>query len=129
MSETLMALGDYRFSIDTAAYHLVKRQQSYRWHSQARLQRSPAQQFVGEGEHCLTLEGVIYPHYQGGYKQIERMREQATKGKPLLLVDGLGFVWGQWVIIRLEEEQSYLLPNGMPRKQTFSLELVEYGRD
>jgi len=43
MNETMMALGDYRFSVDTAAYQELKRSQAYRWQPQERLLRRPAQ--------------------------------------------------------------------------------------
>jgi len=67
------------------------------------------------------LGGVVYPHYRGGFDQLSQLREQAKLGEPLLLVDGLGFVWGQWVITRLEETQFYLQSNGQPLKQIFQL--------
>ena len=50
MRETMMALGSYRFSIDSAAYQELKHSQAYRWQAQERLQRRPAMQFVGAGE-------------------------------------------------------------------------------
>jgi phage protein U len=78
MNETLLALGTYRFSIDTAAYQTLKRRQSYRWQSQERLLRSPAQQFVGLGDDTITLAGVIYPHYRGGLGQLNDL--PATRG-------------------------------------------------
>ena len=129
MSRTMMALGDYRFSIDTAAYDTLKRQQSYRWQAQPRLQRHPALQFMGLGKETLDLQGVIYPDIGGDLGQLDSMRAQANKGEPLLLVDGLGFVWGQWIISHITEEQSLPLSNGQPRKQTFLLQLEYYGVD
>jgi phage protein U len=47
----------------------------------------------------------------------------------LLLVDGLGFVWGQWVITQIDEGQSFFQGNGQPLKQSFQLKLVNYGAD
>jgi len=79
MSEIMMALGSYRFSIDSAAY-------------QERLQRRPALQFVEAGEESIELSGLIYPHFKGGLEQPDTMRAEASKEQPLLLVDGLGFV-------------------------------------
>lgn len=124
-----MALGDYRFCIDNAVYQELKRNQSYRWQGQARLLKEPAQQFIGLGEETLEFSGVIYPHYRGGFKQLEKLRAQAGKGKPLLLVDGLGFVWGLWVVTQLEEIQSNFMPAGQALKQTFRLALTHYGED
>jgi phage protein U len=129
MNETLLTLGTYRFSIDTAAYQTLKRHQSYRWQSQERLLRRPAQQFVGLGDDTITLAGVIYPHYRGGLGQLNNLRKQAESGEPLLLVDGLGFVWGQWVIVSIDETQSHLQSYGMPLKQAFQLQLKYYGDD
>ena len=129
MSETMMALGSYRFSIDSAAYQELKHSQAYRWQAQERLQRRPAMQFVGAGEESIELSGVIYPHFKGGLEQLDTMRAEASKGQPLLLVDGLGFVWGQWVITQIDEGQSFFQGNGQPLKQSFQLKLVNYGAD
>lgn len=129
MSETMMALGTYRFSIDSAAYQELKHSQAYRWQAQERLQRRPAMQFLGAGEESIELTGVIYPHFKGGLEQLDTMRTDANKGQPLLLVDGLGFVWGQWVITQIDEGQSFFQGNGQPLKQSFQLKLVNYGAD
>lgn len=129
MSETMMALGTYRFSIDSAAYQELKHSQAYRWQAQERLQRRPAMQFLGAGEESIELSGVIYPHFKGGLEQLDTMRTEANKGQPLLLVDGLGFVWGQWVITQINEGQSFFQGNGQPLKQSFQLKLVNYGAD
>jgi phage protein U len=129
MSETMMALGSYRFSIDSAAYQELKHSQAYRWQTQERLQRRPAMQFVGAGEESIELSGLIYPHFKGGLEQLDTMRAEASKGQPLLLVDGLGFVWGQWVITQIDEGQSFFQGNGQPLKQSFQLKLVNYGAD
>lgn len=129
MSETMMALGGYRFSLTTAAYQELRRSNAYRWQAQERLQRLPAQQFIGLGNETLDIKGSIYPHYQGGIKQLDMMRVQAGKGEPLLLVDGLGFIWGRWVVLQVNETQSVMLTNGQPRKQEFQLRLSRYGED
>ena len=129
MSETMMALGSYRFSVDSAAYQELKHSQAYRWQAQERLQRRPAMQFLGAGEESIELSGVIYPHFKGGLEQLDTMRAEANKGQPLLLVDGLGFVWGQWVITQIDEGQSFFQGNGQSLKQSFQLKLVNYGAD
>ena len=129
MSETMMALGGYRFSLTSAAYQELRKSNTYRWQAQERLQRLPAQQFVGPGSETLDLKGIIYPHYRGGTKQLDLMRTQAGLGEPLLLVDGLGFIWGQWVILQVDETQTVMLTNGLPRKAEFQLRLTRYAED
>ena len=125
----MMALGDYRFCLDTSVYQELKHSQSYRWQGQARLLRGLAQQFIGLGDETLAFSGVIYPHYRGGVKQLEKLCAQAGQGEPLLLVDGLGFVWGLWVVTNIEEIQSYFASTGQALKQTFSMQLTSYGED
>ena len=47
MSEILMALGDYRFSVHTAAYSTLQRASRYQWPAQRRMAGKPARQFTG----------------------------------------------------------------------------------
>ena len=84
-SSYLMALGDYRFSLETAAYQELTRSTEYRWQSQDRLRHRPAQQYLGPGREEITLNGMIYPSFRGGLGQLDRMRQEAEKGTPLLL--------------------------------------------
>jgi phage protein U len=128
-SEIMMALGEYRFSVSTAAYNDFRRNTAWRWASQQRLGRLPAKQYLGPGEDTIEMGGTIYPHYNGGLKQIDSMRDEAGKGEPLLLVDGLGNVWGKWCILSIEETRSRHLNNGAPLKQDFRLRLENYGED
>jgi len=128
-SNYLMKLGEYTFSIDSAAYQSLSRTTEYRWHSQPRIGRLPAQQFMGPGSETLSLDGVIYPHFKGGLKQLDAMRAEAGKGKPLMLVDGSGHIWQQWVINQVEETHKVLMEDATPRQVTFRLQLTRYGDD
>ena len=57
------------------------------------------------------------------------MRAEAGKGQPLMLVDGQGEVWQQWVITRVEETRRVFFADGTPRKIKFRLDLRRYGED
>ncbi len=128
-SSYLMKLGEYAFCIDSAAYQSLARTTEYRWRSQPRVGRLPAQQFMGPGEETLSLDGVIYPHFKGGLGQLDAMRTEAGKGKPLMLVDGTGHIWQQWVINRVEETHKSVFEDGTPRRVQFRLQLSRYGED
>jgi len=129
MAEVMMALGDYRFSIDTAAYEQITRSFEWRWQAQERLGRKPAQQFLGPGVTTVQFEGVIYPSFKGGLGQIDAMKVEADKGEPLRLADSNGFKWGEFVIKRIEETRSKPIPSGQPRRIAFRIELADYGKD
>jgi len=119
----------YYFNLDTAAFDELRRSTEFRWASQERLGRRPAQQAVGMGEEKITLKGVIFPGFKGGIKQLDTLRSLGAQLKPLTLTTGYGDVLGTWCLKSVEEEQSALLQGGIPRKQAFTLEFARYGDD
>jgi len=119
----------YYFNLDTAAFDELRRSTEYRWASQERLTRRPAQQAVGIGEDKITLKGAIFPGFKGGIKQLDTLRSLGAQLLPLTLTTGYGDVLGTWCLKNVDEEQSALLQGGIPRKQAFTLEFVRYGDD
>jgi phage protein U len=119
----------YYFNLDTAAFDELSRQTGFRWASQERLTRRPAQQAVGMGDEKLTLKGAIFPGHRGGLKQLDTLRSIGGLLLPLGLTTGYGHVLGDWCLTSINEDQSAFLQGGIPRKQGFSLEFVRYGED
>ena len=119
-------LGEFQFSVQSAAYQELTRADEYKWANHERFAQLDALQFTGPGPSTITLPGVIFPEYRGGLGQIEAMRTEAAKGEPLDLIDGLGFILGRWVIERVEERQSVFAAAGMPRRQEFTLALRKF---
>jgi phage protein U len=122
----MMTLGQFQFGIATAAYQELNRATEWRWPAQERFMQGQALQYVGPGGDTITLPGVIYPEYRGGFGQLSAMRTVADKGEPLTMIDGSGTVKGRWVIERLEEKQETFAAQGMPRKQEFTLSLRKF---
>lgn len=120
---TMMNFGSFQFSVRTAAYQELNRHTEYNWPSQQRFGKRPSSQFVGIGEETITLPGIIYPEYRGGFHQIEAMRTMASSGTPLMMVDGNGVIMGKWVIVSVDEKQSTFAAFGAPRKMEFTLNL------
>lgn len=119
----------YYFNLDTAAFDELSRSTEFRWASQERLSRRPAQQAIGLGEEKLTLKGSIYPGFKGGIKQLDTLRSIGARLQPLTLTTGYGEVIGTWCLKTIAEEQGAFLHGGIPRKQGFTLEFVRYGDD
>jgi len=126
MADVMMALGAYRFSIDTAALQTLDRAAAYRWNDRAVVGDKPRSEYIGPELEEITLKGVIYPFYRGGFGQVDSMRAEAGKGEPLRLVDGTGRDLQLWTIRRIEENQEKLFVRGAPRKVNFTLVLKEY---
>lgn len=123
----LMQLGFYQFELNAAMYQELTRRTEYRWASKNRVGKRPAKQFMGVGEDTMTLVGVIYPEFRGGYDQIDKMRDMGESGKPFLMVSGDGVIFGFWEIDMVEEKQTHIKKLGAPKKQEFTMELSFYG--
>lgn len=129
MAGVMMALGIFRFSIDTAPYENLRRRAQYRWARQNRAGRKPAVQFLGADLETVELSGVMYPGYSGGLLQMQALRELAGLGVPYILADGNGVIWGKFCIESVAETQTHFFADGTPRKIEFRIKLVEYGED
>ena len=57
------------------------------------------------------------------------MRGEAGRGKPLMLTEGTGRVWGQWVITRVEETRRVFQADGTPQRIEFRLSIARYGEE
>jgi len=123
----MMALGAFRFSLDSAAYQELQRETEYAWQEQERVGAEPLLQFTGKGRDSITLQGVILPDFKGGAGQLSQMRLQAEFGLPLPLISGSGNFFWLWVVGSVSESQSVFWSDGSPRKQEFSLTLKKYG--
>lgn len=129
-SLVMLSLGSYVFGISTAAYDDLQRTSEFRWASQDRIGAAPALQWIGRGSDTISLSGKVYPSFYAGSKgleQVARMREAASAGKPLLMVDGSGRMWGLYCITSIREGQTTFFSDGRPRCIDFSIELSAYG--
>lgn len=122
----MMQLGGFQFGINTAAYQGLSRSDEWRWPDQERFGQAPALQYTGPGATTITLDGILYPEWRGGLGQLDAMRAEAGKGKPLVLVDGRGQALGMWVIERVDESQSIFAAGGVARRVEFTLQLKRF---
>ncbi|KAF0138411.1 MAG: hypothetical protein FD153_1333 [Rhodospirillaceae bacterium] len=127
--QVMMALGSFRFAVDTAAYQSMQHKHASRWESQDRITRLPAMHYLGPEGRAIDLYGIFYPHFAGGMRQMEDLRRLALGTEPLDLVDGTGKVWGLFVLLEVTEKQTEFLANGQPRRIECALKLQEYGED
>ncbi|MBI9110124.1 phage tail protein [Maridesulfovibrio ferrireducens] len=122
----MLKLGKFIFSVDTAAYQALQRSTAQKWARIERIGKRAAMQDLGPGKDEITLPGVVYPHYKGGLGQIDKMREMQAAGDPLMLVDGLGNVHDEWVILSVSQKDSVFFKDGVARKQEFTLKIQRY---
>lgn len=128
-TEPLMTLGEYVFSVDSAAFDEMRRAAEWRWAAQDRIGRPPARQWLGPGGETVELTGVIYPVRRRAEEEMDALRAEAAKGEPLRLMLGTGEILGLWVIESLRQTGTVFLAGGVPRKLEFRVRLAWYGED
>lgn len=123
MSEPMLRLGAYTFSLNTAAYQEFSRTSEWVWAALQRLGQDDALQSTGNGPDTIRLSGVIYPEHRGGTGQMDAMRALGAQRIPQALIDGRGRMLGSWVITRLDERGGIFAQRGVARRQEFEMEL------
>ncbi|MBU2714314.1 phage tail protein [Zooshikella harenae] len=126
-TSTLLKLGPFTFSIETAAFNQLHRTWSFTWSKQNRLGTIPQLQYTGEGQQTINLSGRVFPGQYGVVDTVEQMAKLGQQGKPLLLLAGTGDLLDYWCITSVEQTNSYLDQHGQPRKIDFSLAISYYG--
>jgi uncharacterized protein len=84
----LLQLDQFIFKISDIAFQDFVQSTTYRWESQSPISAAPVQQFMGPGAGTVTLRGVSFPPYFGKPNQLEKLKTEATKGEPMLILDG-----------------------------------------
>lgn len=128
MTEVMMVLGDFEFKIATAAFQTLERRHRQNKAVLKRIGRKSASQHINTELGTIKLMGVVLPHWNGGWGQMDRLRAMADSERPHTLIDGFGKNWGRWDIIDVGEKAGDYF-NGAPLRIDFDVTLQEYGED
>ena len=119
----LFALGMFVFEMGTALPDALTRNRDWRHARTERFGVLSASQYTGPGEDKITLSGTLVPEIAGSYSAITTLAAMADAGEAYTFVNGVGTVFGQFTIDRLEEKWSNLIDVGLPRVIGFTVEL------
>lgn len=119
----MLALGLFVFSMHTVAYQSFNRSMSWRHPSNSRVGARPAYQFVGAGEESVTLSGWIATELVGSQLSLMLLEQMANTGKAFMLVSGMGYVYGAFIIEEMSEDKTIFFSNGYPRRIDFTIKL------
>jgi len=119
----LMVLGLFVFERRTLPYQSMQYTKDYRWASNNRIGKSPAYQFLGEGETTRTLSGTLYPEITGGNLSLLAIELMANEGRAWPLIDGSGMIHGMYVVEKVTHTHTDLYSDGSARKIEFNLTL------
>lgn len=127
MTDVLMTLGNVRFSVQEGAFQALHRKLAMRVARMERAESQTARQVLGRDE-TITIKGTVYPGQgAGGVGRVQSFRDLAATGQAQLLTDGLGNVWGRYVIEHVDEEATHHTSYGVPLRQAFEIELGAAG--
>jgi phage protein U len=125
----LLSLGLFAFSIDTLAFDEISRRASWRHATSARIGARDATQFTGPGDETIALPGTVYNEIADGRVSIDELRRMADTGDAWSLVDGLGYVYGAFVITSIDDRGKAFFPDGTPRQIDFAIDLLRVDSD
>jgi len=127
-NQVMMKLGNFKFSILTAAYQKLTKTYGWNWAEVKRFNNTASLQYTGKNNPTRKLDGVVFPEFESvGVYQIDDLVELGDLGTPLLLVSGIGAVLGYWVITKITNTEDKHMEAGIPTKQVFSMEIKYYG--
>ena len=120
----LMALGMFLFQIPTLAYDELQRKTDWRFARSARIGARDAVQFLGPGDERISLSGAVYAEITDGRVSIDQLREMADQGEALPLIDGAGTVFGNFVLLAVDERHTAMMADGRPLRIDFGIDLL-----
>ncbi len=124
---TMMALGPFRFSIDSGAYQELSNSQSWKWAEQEVVGAYPVLQYTGPEPQAITLKGMIFTAFATGARaQLVAMAAMAGRGQPMLMISAPGLIFGFYVIEKIETNESEFIDTGAPKKVEFTISLKRF---
>ncbi|MCA4032964.1 phage tail protein [Klebsiella quasipneumoniae] len=119
----MMVFGLFVFELRTLPYQQLQLSRNWRHVKNDRVGRSAKWQYVGAGENQLTLGGLLYPEITGGNLSLGTVSTMAYAGLAWPLIDGVGSIYGMYVITGLQETHQEFDRYGKAKKIGFTLSL------
>ncbi|MBB3877911.1 phage tail protein [Sphingomonas pseudosanguinis] len=125
----LLGLGMFIFGIDTLTFDELARRASWRHATSPRVGARDATQFTGPAEETISIPGSVFTEIADGDVSLDELRRMADTGDAWSLVDGLGYVYGAYVITTIDDRRKLFFPNGKPRRIDFTIELLRVDQE
>jgi phage protein U len=120
----MLSLDHFVFSLTTAPYKELQRQRNWKHATSSRVGARAASQYVAPGDDTITLAGMVAADNKIGTRaSLDDLAKMGDVGDAYVLVDGMGTVFGAFIIDGLNETATYHTSEGIPRKIEFNLTL------
>ncbi|HBQ4877912.1 TPA: phage tail protein [Escherichia coli] len=125
----MMIYGMFVFQLSTLPHQQIQQSRNWRHVKNERINRSASWQYIGAGDDTITLSGLLYPEITGGEVSLTALTTQAYAGRPWPLIDGVGQIYGMYVITSLQTTRSELDRYGRARKIEFTVAFQRVNED
>ena len=125
----MMIYGMFVFQLSTLPHQQIQQSRNWRHVKNERINRSASWQYIGAGDDTITLSGLLYPEITGGEVSLTALTSQAYVGRPWPLIDGVGQIYGMYVITGLNTTRSELDRYGRARKIEFTVTVERVDED
>ncbi|HAX2684942.1 TPA: phage tail protein [Escherichia coli] len=125
----MMIYGMFVFQLSTLPHQQIQQSRNWRHVKNERINRSASWQYISAGDDTITLSGLLYPEITGGEVSLTALTSQAYVGRPWPLIDGVGQIYGMYVITGLNTTRSELDRYGRARKIEFTVTFERVDED
>ncbi|WP_424679592.1 phage tail protein [Escherichia coli] len=125
----MMIYGMFVFELRTLPHQQLQQNKSWRHVKNERVNRSASWQYIGAGDDRIVLSGVLYPEITGGEVSLSLLTTQAYTGRPWPLIDGVGQIYGMYVLTGTNTTRSEFDRYGKAKKIEYSLTLERCDED
>ena len=125
----MMIYGMFVFQLSTLPHQQIQQSRNWRHVKNERINRSASWQYIGAGDDTITLSGLLYPEITGGEVSLTALTSQAYVGRPWPLSEGVGQIYGMYVITGLNTTRSELDRYGRARKIEFTVTFERVDED
>ncbi|SCA39160.1 phage tail protein [Klebsiella quasipneumoniae] len=125
----MMMFGLFVFELRTLPYQQLQLSRHWRHFKNDHVGQSAKWQYVDAGENQLTLGGLLYPEITGGNLSLGAVSTMAYTGLAWPIIDGIGSIYGMYVITGLQETYQEFDRYGKAKKIEFTLSLQRVDED
>lgn len=119
----MMSLGFFVFSLPTLPFQKMAHKRDVRFAVNERVGAADAWQFVGPGSERITLSGVSAYGITNARASSAMLNRLMQDGRALPLIDGLGNVFGDYVLTSFDLDKTIYQKFGQARRVAWTLEL------
>lgn len=120
--DVLMTVGSITFSVPLGAFETLRQRLEIRTAKSERAGAQTTRQSLGHDD-TIEISSVYFPEWTHSTTRLADLRALALTYQPQMLTDGLGNVWGKYLIEDVDAEGSVFTAYGVPLRQTFRLSL------